>query len=476
MFNGILGGNKPDLDQVAETARQTQLYANLKALEFKEFSSRDDVPGLDKAIIGLGALDNPNVIGTVLLGYNHFVQELSPYFQKYVMGLVSTATSAKDLHDKLLQLQAQHNHLFNCQVVPGFSIEYEAGEIPHLNAWVAQIVVSIAAASLRNIELWNAVSQKFGIRGRIELIKSWFRKREHGSDGTGLARRGRWDDNIATTEDYFLALGYAPPLLPSLKTHLVNWVGPSFSSPDIGPAEFSSLTRNRTSPITVTRTLGNTSITLVSSTLSSPSGHGPLDDLVASVGLVPSSSTLTNMSLIPSVNQSVVIIGPILLIWPNNVELMPLRHFQISGNNTNATPTSTTNESISLTPEQSAIASAVNGSSFAGFATTAFLKPANPRSASLFYRQASLSVKVIPAIFGLKGKSLVLVDLLSGNVLNSTMMTDPTDAEKTILHVDLEPGAGGGMWEGGFKGGGVYGIGIMGADGKLVRTLPSSGM
>ena len=479
MLTSILGNL--NLDEVAESARQTQLIANLKALDFKSMEENSDTASLRAIVYRLGRLDDPNVIGTVLLGYNHFLQELGPLFQKYIANLVSTTTSAEDLWDKISQLVAQHDHLFDCQVKPGFAIQDATGEIPRLNAWVAQIIVPVAAASLRDIELLNAVSEKIGLPDLIKSFRTWFRKRQHDSQDMRLVRRGSWDDNITTTADFFMALGYTPPLLPTLKTRFVNWKEPSLRSSNSGPTEFSSLSRRSTDPMTVKRTLDNTSITLISANSSSPN-EGPLDDLVAFIGLMPSSTQKANISLIPSVNQSVVIVGPMLLIWPNNIELMPLRHFQVSsGNGTSFSSTGTaTDEFTSLTPGQSATAAAVNASTFSGLATTQSLKPANRESSSLFYRQASLSVTVNLSIFFGQGRnrttSLVIVDLLSGTPLSTTTTTtvssDPTDdAETVILHAELKPGAGGGMWEGGFNGGGVYGVGILDGDGTLVRSL-----
>ena len=244
---------------MAETARQTQIYANLMAAEFKKREFESTVGPVSRLIYRIGDLYDPDLIGTVVLGYNHFLQELGPLFQQYITNLVASATSVKDFEDKIAQLQAQHHHLFDCQVVPGFDFQAATKEIPDFNAWIAQVIVPISAASIRNIELWGAVSKKFGLRGLGGLVKSWFRKRDVDASDTGLASRGSWDENLTTTEDYFLALGYTAPLLPALKPHFINWVPPSRPSPDVGPAEFSSLTRNGSTPTTVTRTLSNVS-------------------------------------------------------------------------------------------------------------------------------------------------------------------------------------------------------------------------
>ena len=148
-----------------------------------------------------------------------------------------------------------------------------------------------------------------------------------------------------------------------------------------------------------------------------------------------------------------------------------MRHFQQF---VNATAPGTVDESIPLTPDQVAEADIVNGSSFAGFATTSYVKPSELASTRIFYRRASLSLTLVPGKYGdsINGESLVVVDLLSGMALKTSRTA--SGAGNLTLSVELRPEADGEMWEGGFNGGGVYGIGMLGADGSLVRTTVAS--
>lgn len=97
-------------------------------------------------------LDDPKLYGTVNLGFIHFTDQvrslpkyflllyqsfhpqLAPLFTDYLAKMVRDAQSKEDLQQKMANLIKDHEHLFRCQVGPGFEIEAAQGEIPSVNA------------------------------------------------------------------------------------------------------------------------------------------------------------------------------------------------------------------------------------------------------------------------------------------------------------------------------------------------------
>jgi hypothetical protein len=138
-----------------------------------------DPTGIDQAIldhlppdISLGTIPGLGIstgdLGAALGGFGHFVNELLP-------GFIHNAPHLHDVVDPTKPYQPdrsqpnynpyQHDAFFDQAVVPCFDQVYQAGEISFLGKLIAQQVVPIAAAALREL-VWNAYQLVIGRGGR----------------------------------------------------------------------------------------------------------------------------------------------------------------------------------------------------------------------------------------------------------------------------------------------------------------------
>ncbi|KAF4624620.1 hypothetical protein G7Y89_g13550 [Cudoniella acicularis] len=98
-------------------------------------------------------------IGALLAGAQHFITNLAPAFTKYVDGLIehfACTCNKTGLDSATASLEMEHQALFNCAVIPGFGVEGQRGELDPLPVTIAQLGVPLVAASLRNYFLSEA--------------------------------------------------------------------------------------------------------------------------------------------------------------------------------------------------------------------------------------------------------------------------------------------------------------------------------
>ncbi|PMD36357.1 hypothetical protein L207DRAFT_602431 [Hyaloscypha variabilis F] len=104
----------------------------------------------------------PNEVGSVLAGSEHFYNDLGPAFANYINMLVQTDAAtcdAMDLNNQISALQSEHQSLFTCAVVPGFTIEGARGQLSPIRVGIADMLVPAGTGSIRTYLVDQAIRQ-----------------------------------------------------------------------------------------------------------------------------------------------------------------------------------------------------------------------------------------------------------------------------------------------------------------------------
>jgi hypothetical protein len=365
----------------------------------------------------------------LLAGGEHFFTDLNPAFNNYVDMLVQYAAAtcdALDLSNQISALQTEHNFFFKCAVVPGFTVEGERGQLSPVAVSIAQNIVPWAAASLRSSIVDGAYNQ--------------FYEPACGQVPTGLpAKRtvgSRQFTNNSSPQSsqppFATFLNMTAPQGPPLEYDPRAWVPTTEVPPSAQTLPFTHLQiLPNSSTITIEAGSNNTGTVQISADRSFSSSEATAALSINSASANSSDpSALVTAYLVP--NSTLYVFGLIASIFPSTAGI---------GNN------SFLFDDLGL---NSSTAQYLNQSSYVNDGYNTLFDTFN----------LSMSYTQLPS--GVTANQLVLVDLVSGNVVNSSQV----DTETGFVNAEDVNG-----YPGEWGGGGIYAVGFQGGVGSGNKTV-----
>jgi hypothetical protein len=368
----------------------------------------------------------------LLAGGEHFFIDLNPAFKSYVDMLVqydAATCDALDLSNQISALQTEHNFFFKCAVGPGFTVEGNRGQISPVAVSIAQNTVPWAAGGLRSSIVDGAYNQ--------------FYEPACGQVPTGLpAKRTAGSRQFTNNSSPQKAAGSQPPFAtflnmtapqgPPLEYDPRAWVPTTEVPPSAQTLPFTHLQiLPNSSTITIEAGSNDTGTIQISADRSfSYSEATAALSINSASGNSSDPSALITAYLVP--NSTLYVFGLIASIFPSTAAI---------GNN------SFLFDDLGL---NSSTAQYLNQSSYVNDGYNTLFDTFN----------LSMSYTQLPS--GVTSNQLVLVDLVSVNVANSSQI----DTETGFVNAEDVNG-----YPGAWGGGGIYAVGFQGGVGNGNKTV-----
>jgi hypothetical protein len=332
--------------------------------------------------------------------------------------MVATSTTQAELDRRIAKLTAEHEQLFKCAVRPGFYIQLIDLNLPVFNAMVAGQAIPVIAGVMRN-------------RAIAQAVANW-----HPS-------QRRRDDFNPTPDQVSLleGLGFVSPLSSRLRSSFDNWL--LLSAAPNNTAEFSAdVYASR--GISLAYSLKGVGISFNLSVVDRPTTLADRLGYVLLLSLSDNSTSATAVDPVYAPGSSVVILGPIAALFPADV--FTRTNDSAAWFSSVLTPTSTSSPSPSATA------------------------PPPADQTALFYREAKIQF-LVPTSLASQYSGLAIVDLLTDTILSTTIThTNAPSGDFQVLSASVSTTKGG-IWGGGWSGGGMYAVAILGNDGTLLHSL-----